>query len=138
MSAILHPHKYLANQDLSASFVGSAIDCRMLESRRLTITASWTAVASTDGDLYIEVSDDPRVETDKIRGTSTAIWIKRTIPAGSYDGSNFTVAGKLITLTASAGDMSLNLIDVSGFFRIGWTRRAGGAANQLQVWISGN
>jgi hypothetical protein len=138
MSAILHQHKYLPDQSLAASFVGSAIDCRMLEHRRVTFTANWGAVGATDGDWYVEVSDDPRVEMDKARGTTTALWNKRTIPPGSIDGTQITVVGQAITINANAGSFSLNLKDVSGFIRLGYTRRGGGGAAQAQVYASGN
>ena len=44
---------------MAASFVGPWIDCRMLSAKRLGFTASWTAVALTDGEFYVEGTDDP-------------------------------------------------------------------------------
>ena len=135
---IIHAHRYLLDQSMAASFVGPWIDCRMLSAKRLGFTASWTAVALTDGEFYVEGTDDPRAEIDKIRGTSTAIGVKRTIPSGSFDGSEATAADKGITPNANAGNFQLNLTDVPAFVRLGYTRDAGGGAAQLQVMASGD
>ena len=135
---IIHAHRYLLDQSLAASFVGPWIDCSNLGNKRLDFTASWTAVALTDGDFYLEGSGDPRAEIDKIRGTSTAIAVPRTIPDGSFDGEQASVSGKLITINANAGEFQINLTDVPAFIRLGYTRRAGGGAAQLQVMASGD
>jgi hypothetical protein len=133
---ILHPQRYLTDQSLEASFVGPTIDTRMLDN--LSFTLEWGAVAGTDGDIYLETTDDPRAETDQIRGTSTATWIKRTL--SSFDGSNVAAAGddKGITIDANAGNVTINFADLHAFARLGYTRRGGGGAAQMQGYVSGN
>lgn len=135
---ILDPCRYLTNASLTATTVFPPIDCRALLAKRVSFTLDWSAVASTDGDFHVEVSDDPRVEQDKLRGTTTAKWIRRTIPAGASDGTNVTVTGKNATINASAGDMSLNLDEVPAWVRLAYTRRGGGSSTQLQAFVSGD
>jgi hypothetical protein len=104
--------------------------------RRVSFTLSWTAQASTDGDLFWQGSDDPRADSDP----SNAKWVTFTIPAGSYHtlGANMSVAGKLATINASAENAVFNFENPPPFMRLGYTRRGGGAAAQLDVWRSGS
>jgi hypothetical protein len=138
MSA-LEPQKYLADQSLAATFSGKPINTQKLS--RLSFTAEWSAFAATAGAFTVEESDDPRVEQDILRGTSTAKWTTKTLPTtpGAVDGTNIVVAATTITINASAGQFSLILTDpnLSGWLRLTYTRAGGGTAAQLQAYVSG-
>lgn len=131
----------LAASWTALQLVKAQVDCRKL--RRVSWTLDWTAVALTDGDFRIEVSDDPRAELDLLRVdgspayTPVAVWNEITYPSGSTDGTNVTVTGKNATIATTAGKLRIDLTDPHAFARLKWVQRAGGGATQLRAWVSG-
>ncbi len=133
----LNPYKYIEDGDLNGHIATPPIiDCRSLD--WLSFTAEWTGSSSPIGAFSIEVSDDPRAHGDRRNSTNTATWVKRTIPDGACDGTNITVSGTTITTNGSAGKFNLMLTDLPAFVRLPYARTSGGAADQLQVYASGD
>lgn len=131
------PRKYIENGDMSAaSITGKAL--AMLGMNRQSFQCEWPATSTPVGKITIEVSDDPRVEEDLLRGTSTARWTKVTIPAGSYHGTDFTVSGTDITTAGAGGTLELNLERPCAFMRLKYTKTSGGAASTFQATASAN
>ena len=134
-SVYIGPHDHAELQDLSESWVGPPINCRSLE--RISWTLAWTDVADTDGVFRVEISDDPRVQEDIMRGTDTATWVEITYPAGSTDGTNVTVTGKNATIAETAGSLRINLPRLAEWKRLKYVATDGGDADQLTATVSG-
>lgn len=138
---VLYPYKYLVDAPTDDDIVGDIIDTRQLDG--IELTAEWAAATNRDGELYLETTSDPRAELDKRRGTNTATWHKRTLTEDMFDSSNSAVVltgdGKGLVVDATAGDLSLSVVDLQAFARFGFTSNTPGTTEgPMQASVSGN
>ena len=116
--------KYLVNQSGLATWYGPWVNAEQYKQYGFTI--SWTAVASTDGTLSFQGTDDPAQAVAGAGGTNV-VTLTVSAPAG----------GTFPTVGAAAANCMVRFENPSHFIRVIYTRVAGGGANQFQAFTHG-
>ena len=109
---------YLVGQTGLSSWQGPWFDASLCH--ELGFTVAWTAVAATNGTLYIEGTDDP----DK--GALNVVPLTISTSHGTWP-----------TVAAIAGNAMVRVSNPPHFIRLGYTRIAGGGAAQFKAFCHG-
>ncbi len=128
----------VAGADVSArastsDFNGDTIDCRGL--KRLSFTVSWTADSggTRAGRFKLQTTDDPAAMT----APSSAKWVDRTFPSGSYDG-DATLSGTTATIANTAGNEQLSFEGgLPTYARLVWDNTTAGTDGAITIWVHG-
>jgi hypothetical protein len=122
----------LASIALTADRRSAVLDCGSARLAEFTLTGVETGTPVAV--IKVEGSDDPRVELDRLRGTTTATWVEQEIPEGAVHGLGSGQAWSAGTVTwngAAALAIKLQLEHPTRYMRVFFDYTSGGSAASL-------
>lgn len=118
---------YATAQDGSADWQGGWFDTRAFGlGASLLLQSTWTAVAATNGTLYLEGTNDPAQAAVNVVRYQGLLWIPKSTGVAAAAGN---VVG------ATADSVQLGVRGAPSYVRLAYVRVAGGGAAQFNSWI---